>query len=205
MEDQLLQKIEKWKKQLSGESNPQNTEVWAQLSLSKESCINIRNYFIEEVGVKPEYIINNVHLTVYYARRPMPGVEPISEKAHVILPVLDTRLMVMAPGGENPKPDLEPSKRKVGIRVHRQSIARRSIYNYRKKLLKYETKHVLGKRKPSTNNRNAFGARYFQPHISLLKPGNGLEHDLTKVGIPLRENIDELIFDKFYIRIVQDD
>jgi hypothetical protein len=102
-------------------------EVWAQLCLARSDCERIRHFLVSEVGVKPRTVVRKMHLTVYYARRPLPGVVSIAAPAHVILPAEDTRFMVLAPGGENPRPELEPGHRKVGIRVHRQSKAAAAI------------------------------------------------------------------------------
>ena len=71
----------------------------------------------------------------------------------------------------------------------------------RKQMLKYETNKVLGNRKPSTNSRNAFGSRHFQPHISIIKAGSMLQNDLTPIGKKMRDKMKDLHFNKFVIRI----
>ena len=107
----------------------------------------------------------------------------------------DTRFIVMAPGGENPRPELEPAKRKVGIRIQRKNIARPAILRLRERLLIHETPEVLGTRRRSTHSFNAFGARHFQPHMALLRPGSGIDRDLTKLGVLFRNEIKSLTFD----------
>ena len=179
----------------------QMIEVWAQLFLSEEDSLRVRDFFVSEFGIKPRYVIRNMHITVYHARRQMPGVAPMSETACVVLAASETRFMVMAPGGENARPELDPGQRKVGIRVHKQSAALPSILKYRDRLLKYETERVLGRRSPSTYRTNAFGARHFQPHMAILRAGSGVDHDLKIVGIPFREALGNLTFDKFAIDI----
>lgn len=72
---------------------------------------------------------------------------------------------------------------------------------YRCRLLKYETLHVLGNRAPSTYKSSAFGARYYQPHMTLLKPGSGVGPDLTVVGDAFRRSLGDLTFDKFTIGV----
>jgi hypothetical protein len=144
-----------------------------------------------------------MHITVYYARRPMPGLSPLVEDASVILPVVDTRFMVLAPGGENPREDLVPEKHMIGIRVRRQTSAMPIILAFRERLLRYETQRVLGRRSPSTNKVNAFGARWFQPHMVMLRPGSGIDADLTRLGEPFRELIGDLLFDRFEVKILQ--
>ena len=179
----------------------QMIEVWAQLYLSGEDSLRVRDFFVSEFGIKPRFVIRNMHITVYHARRQMPGVAPMSETAGVVLAASETRFMVMGPGGENPRPEVDPGQRKVGIRVHKQSAALPSILKYRDRLLKYETERVLGRRSPSTHRTNAFGARHFQPHMAILRAGSGVDHDLKIVGIPFREALGNLTFDKFAIDI----
>jgi len=58
---------------------------------------------------------------------------------------------------------------------------------------------VLGSRKPSTSRTNAFGARAFQPHMSILKSGSGIDRDLTLLGERFRRSIDCPTFDTFVI------
>ena len=178
------------------------TEVWAQLVLAEEDCRRIRDFFTLELGIKSRFIVRNMHITVYHARRPMMGVISGCEPVKIVLPAAETRFMVMAPGGENPRPELEPGKRKVGIRVHKQSSALPLILHYRNRLLEHETTKVLGRRSPSTRKRNAFGARHFQPHMTLLRAGSGIDRDLTITGVTFRSLLGNLTFDKFSIDVV---
>lgn len=179
------------------------TEVWAQLFLCEEDRDRIHEFFVSEFGVRARCIIRNMHLTVYHARRPMPGVVSISEPAEVVVPAPETRLMVMAPGGENPRPGLDPARRKVGIRIHKQSAAMASILAFRERLLRHETWRVLGARAPSTRRSNAFGARYFQPHMALLRPGSGIARDLKQIGVLFREKLGVLRFNCFEVEVVR--
>jgi hypothetical protein len=111
--------------------------------------------------------------------------------------------MVLAPGGENPRPELDPSKLKVGIRIHRKSAARATILEFRRRLFQHETRQVLGTRAPSTDLRSAFGARSFQPHMALLRAGSGIERNLTPLGAAFRSALSELTFDRFEVDIVR--
>ncbi|HWJ30295.1 MAG TPA: hypothetical protein VNS32_27415 [Flavisolibacter sp.] len=174
-------------------------EVWAQLRVSKKSTQGIHDFFRSEYRIAPEFLIPNLHITVYHSRRPMFGLTETERACHLFVDTYDTRFMVLAPGGENPRPGLIPSKRKVGIRIKRDSPFRQKIYDYRNILLPYETSRVLGTRKPSSKSINAFGARNFQPHIALLKAGSGIPTILTEVGENFRETIPEIYFDKFII------
>lgn len=179
------------------------TEVWAQLVLCETDSCRIQDFFLTRVGVKRRCLVRAMHITVYHCRRPMPGVEPLSEPASVIIPAQDMRFMVMAPGGENPRLELDPALRKIGVRVHRPSTATSIIRAYRERLLQYETREVLGKRSPSTHATNAFGARHFQPHMSVLRAGSGIDRDLKIIGQQFRESLGNLTFDKFLVEVVR--
>lgn len=177
------------------------TEVWAQLFLSEADQLRVHDFFVSEFGIKPRYIVRNMHITVYHARRPMPGVLSVSEPADVVLAAAETRFMVMAPGGENPRPEWDPARRKVGLRVHKQSAALPSILAFRERLLRHETSRVLGHRPRSTRRSNAFGARDYQPHMAVLRAGSGIGRDLTQLGIPFRRKLGILRFDRFEIEV----
>jgi len=179
------------------------TTVWAQVFLCEEDRNRIRNFFAIKHGIATRFIVKNMHITVYHARRPIPGLADTEQTIHLALPVAETRFMVMAPGGENPRHDLEPAGRKVGIRVQKKSAAYESIQGLRARLLPFETDIVLGKRRPSTRVRNAFGARHFQPHMTLLRAGSGIDRNLRTVGTDFRETFDSFRFERFSVEIVQ--
>lgn len=177
-------------------------EVWAQLLLSDLDQKRVREFLETQFAVPPDRIARRMHLTVYYARRAMPGVAANHERASVCIPASETRFMVMAPGGENPRPDFDPALRKIGIRVRRNTEAMTVILSYRSRLLCAETESVLGARKPSNHRINAFGARQFQPHMTLLKPGSNIDRDLTRMGTAFRSTFDTLNFDRFIVDVV---
>lgn len=177
------------------------TEVWAKLMLSDQDAGRLHDFFVREFNVKPGRIVSSMHITVYHCRRPMRGLAPLSEAAHVVLPVADTRFMVMVPGGENPRPELNPALLTVGIRVHRQSDVLQEIRQYRRRLLEFETPHVLGRRPPSSDKWSAFGARAFQPHMSILRPGSHVDRNLNHIGALFRDTIGDLTFDRFVVEI----
>jgi hypothetical protein len=179
-----------------------STEVWAQLLLCDENRARIHEFFVSEFGVKARCIVRRMHMTVYHARRPMPGVLATSEPAGVVVPAAETRFMVMAPGGENPRPGLDPARRKVGIRVHKQSVALPSILAFRERLSRHETWRVLGRRAPSTHRSSAFGARHFQPHMAVLRAGSGVGRDLKRIGVRFRQMLGILRFDTFVVEVV---
>lgn len=178
-------------------------EVWAQLFLSDQDSVRISDFFTSEVGLKRSCIVRRMHITVYHARRPMLGVLSGSESTNVLLPTAETRFMVLAPGGENPRPELHPAIRMVGIRVHKQSSSLAAVLGFRDRLLQCESERILGARAPSTLTRSAFGARHFQPHMAILKAGSGIDRDLTLVGVPFRAALGNLTFDRFTISVVR--
>lgn len=174
-------------------------EIWAQLCVTRQSVQEIQDFFAARYSIRKKYLISSLHLTIYHSRRPMFGVEEIAEGCELSLNTADTRFMVFAPGGENPKPDLTPGEKKIGIRITRTSEFRDSINQYRSLFLNQETPKILGSRRPSTKSRNAFGARHFQPHIAILRAGSGIITDLSEVGKLFRERVGEIHFDKFIV------
>lgn len=178
-------------------------EVWAKITLSESDCDAVRTFFTEVCGIEPRYVIRHMHLTVYHARRLLPGLEAGSEQIRITVPTRDTRFMVMAPGGENRRADLDPTRHKVGVRVHRLSRARTDIQSLRLRLAQLEARYVLGSRAPTSASRNAFGARNFQPHVTLLRPGHGVGPDLNPVGKLFRDSIAELTFDSLVVSVVE--
>jgi len=185
------------------QSNKTQFEVWAQLHVSNKSMLEINRFFRYEYNINPDYIIQRLHLTVYHARRPMPNLINQSDACRIAFDTLDTKFMVLSPGGENKKPGLIPGNRKVGIRIQKNTDCRVKINHYRSALLIHETPQVLGTRKASTLSKNAFGARHFQPHISLLRAGSNIPTDLTEVGANFRDTIQQIIFDRFTIQQIQ--
>lgn len=177
-------------------------EVWAQICVSDVDSKRIREFFVARAGIAPKFVPRQFHVTVYHSRRPMRGVEPTEAPMSLSLPVAQTRFMVLAPGGENPRPDLIPSLHAVGIRIGRQNPALPDVLAFRNRLLRFETPRVLGSRLPSTRSRSAFGARAFQPHISLIRPGSGIDSDLRPMGVEFRSAFESIIFDRFLIKVV---
>lgn len=175
-------------------------EVWAYFCLSRKSEEDICSFFADEFDIPPDLVERNMHLTVYHARRPMFELQELHKPCRFSVDTMDFRFMVMAPGGENPRPELDPGKRKVGVRIIKSSPFRQRIYEYRNDILEHENGQVLGNRKPSNNHRNAFGARHFQPHITLLRSGTYIDRDLTIMGDAFRDAIPEISFSKYVIK-----
>lgn len=82
------------------------TEVWAQLWLCGEDCARIKDLLASAGIVRRSSILNRLHITVYHARRPMSGLMATEEQIALWVPTAETRFMVLAPGGENPRPEL---------------------------------------------------------------------------------------------------
>lgn len=176
-------------------------EVYALLFVSRDCQKHMTHILNHRCGIPAKAIVPRMHLTVYHARRLLPGLEAYLRKVHIMADVAETRFMVMAPGGENPRPHLEPSHCSIGIRLTRRNHALREALALRSSFYQYETERVLGKRKPSTATRNAFGARHYQPHVKLLNPGNRVKRDLTELGTFFRTECDWIEFDQFQVTV----
>jgi DNA-directed RNA polymerase subunit RPC12/RpoP len=108
--------------------------------------------------------------------------------------------IAMPSGGENTRPELEPSRRSVGIRLTRRNRAINRIQRLRASIYQLETPAIVGKRKATSARTNCFGARHYQPHIKLLRPGSGIERDLIKLGEIFRSEMEWIEFDRFEVR-----
>ena len=179
--------------------------IWAQLFLSREDSLRVRNFFDREIGIDPFFIAQRMHITVYHALGPIPGVVPLSENARVALSVSDTRFMVMVPGGETARPGIDPATRKIGIRIQKRSATMAAIMEFRNRLIRHESEDVLDGLRSSTRNRSAFGAPNFQPHMTVLRSGSGIPSDLTPIGARFRETMGILTFDRFAVEVVEEE
>ena len=176
-------------------------EVNALLWVTRECENSIRNLLHHEFGVPEGAIQRGLHLTVYHGRRYLPGLVLGDQAVHLGADVLETRFMVLAPGGENPRPELEPNQRSVGIRLTKRNQAIEKIQQLRKRIYRLETPEVVGTRKRTTDWNNCCGARHYQPHITLLRPGSGIERDLTILGKLFRSKIKRINFDRFEVKL----
>ena len=182
---------------LSGNEIPY--EINAILRLSDACERNIAQFFLEELGLRKGSIQRWMHLTVYHGRRPLPGLVERLSHVHVSADTGETRFMVLAPGGENPRPEFSPRRRSLGIRLTKRNSSIGAIQRLKESVYRFETDIIIGNRHPTSPWRNCFGARNYQPHIKLLKPGNGVGRDLTVVGRAFREHIPTIEFDRFEI------
>ncbi|WP_271618937.1 hypothetical protein [Bradyrhizobium sp. CCBAU 51745] len=148
--------------------------VWAMLFVARDSEDAIRRFLMHDMGLRSAHLHERLHLSVYHARRAIPGLKDCEEPITIEVPSEDLRFMAMAPGGENPRPEIDPARCHVGVRIRRTSTATGAIRALRARFYPLETLDVIGVRQPSNHQRNAFGARHFQPHVTLIRPNNGL-------------------------------
>ena len=176
-------------------------EVFALLWLTRRCENNIREFFTSW-GIPERSVQRGMHLTVYYARRRLqiPQEYGKAQRVSIELNVSETRFMVLAPGGENPRPDLEPAERSVGIRLTKRNTAIEQIQELRSVMCTLERPEIIGRRKASTAWTNAFGARHYQPHIKLLRRGNEVDRDLTNLGAAFRMCFTTLEFGKYVVK-----
>lgn len=182
-----------------GAIGPQH-QVWALACLDEESERALRSFFASRPEVVPKRVRQDLHLSVYHARRPLRGLTASERAIDFTLPVSELRLMPMAPGGENPRDDIDPTTTNIGLRV-RRGAARAPIEALRAEFYPFETPQVLGSRSPSTARTSAFGARMFQPHITVLRPGGVTERDLRPLGEALRSTIEAVRFDRLRVDV----
>lgn len=180
-------------------AKPTTTVVWAILHLADESERMLRGFFIDSEGIKPRLVRKRLHITVYHARRPIAGLPDSEEAVSITVQPQAMRLMVMAPGGENPRPQFEPGQLNIGARLQRADAGCQAILQLRERFYPFETARVVGRRPPSTARTSAFGARHYQPHISLLRAGTRIDRDLAPLGERLRAAASPLQFDRLTI------
>ena len=166
------------------------------LDISSENALYAA---LKDAGLKPRSLLNRFHLTVYHARRTIPTLEPTRREVDFLCNVAETRMMVLAPGGENPRPGVAPNHHSLALRLTRRNLAIQHIQALRSKLTHMETEPMLGVRPPSSKTRNAFGARNFQPHIKICRANNGAPQDLGIVGNHIRSMIDSLRFSTYEV------
>ena len=174
-------------------------EINAILQVSEVCESKIRTWLLECLRVKPSRIKSSLHLTVYHGRRPLPSLVEHRSRVDIVASTDETRFMVLVPGGENPRGDLDPRQHSVGLRLTKRSEAISEIQKIREQVYRHETKKIVGVRTPTTAWTSCFGARNYQPHIQLLKPWHKVESDLSEIGRAFRSTIHEVSFDALII------
>ena len=91
-----------------------------------------------------------MHLTVYHGRRPLPGLVVGRRSVQAVTDALKTRVMVLAPGGENPRPELELSRPTGRNPPNQAEGAIEQIRRVRASIYRLETPAVIGKRTPTS-------------------------------------------------------
>jgi hypothetical protein len=105
-------------------------DVHALLWIARKYEALITELLSRECQIPPNVIQRGMHLTIYHGRRPLTGLVPASRPVRIVADALETRFMVLAPGGENPRSGLEPSRRSVGIRLTRRNRAINQIQRF---------------------------------------------------------------------------
>ena len=174
--------------------------IFALLWLDSSSAGALRAA-LEGAGLRPQALLSRFHLTVYHARRTIPGLQSFCRTVSIDCDIAETRAMVLVPGGENPRHGVIPAHRSLALRLTSRNSAIPDIQALRSKLTGLETKDVLGSRSPSSRKRNAFGARNYQPHLKICGPNNGSPKDLRTIGGHLRRELVSLRFTDYEVCI----
>ena len=179
---------------------PTHPTVYAMLRVSRRSVAQIAEFFVSE-GTPEAAIDPCMHLTVYYAGGLLPGL-PVgkqTQRVGIETDVAETRFMVFAPGGIVAQQNIDPAKKSVGIRLRKQSQAIDAIQALRRQMCELETPEVIGDRRPSAAWKSCFGAKEYLPHVLLLRPGSGVDRDLTPLGKAFRSKIRTIEFDRYEV------
>lgn len=171
--------------------------VWAFLFVARDSSIEMADFFLRH-GLSRKHLKKQLHLTIYHARRKLPELEAFSRNVQIVIPTIETRFMVLAPGGERPRPDIDQERYPIGVRIRRQ--ARKEINDLRLSLMQFETFETVRGRQSTSLNSNAFGARHYQPHLTVLSAGALDGRNLKDLGRAFRSELSEIRFDRFQVK-----
>ena len=169
-------------------------EVYALLWLARECEGRIRDFFLS-AGIPIHVIQRGMHLSVYRGYGPLSGLSPMIKSLTIRADATETRFMVLAPGGEEPRPGLDPAENSVGIRLTKRNSAIAQIQEMRRSIYELETPRRTEKW------TSCLGAPRYQPHIKLLLPGNGIERDLRPLGESFRSAFNEISFSKYEVKV----
>ena len=179
---------------------PKYPTVYAMLWVSRRSVARIAEFFVSE-GIPKTSIEPRMHLTVYQADCLLPD-SPVgtqTRRVRIEADVEETRFMVFAPGGIVPQPNIDPAKKSVGIRLRKPNQAIDAIQALRRQMCQLETPEVIGNRQRSTAWKSCFGAREYLPHVVFLRPGSGVDRDLTPLGTSFRSQSRTIEFDRYQV------
>ncbi|MDC0418896.1 hypothetical protein OAM15_04650 [Pelagibacteraceae bacterium] len=175
--------------------------LYALLWVDKDSEKEISDVLKYKCGVGEEHIQRRMHLTIYHSRRRLIEIKRSKTYETIKVDVKETRFMVLSPGGENPKKNIDPNNNPVGIRLTKRNIAIPRLVQLRRSLYKNENENVLKNRRHRTTDwKNAFGSNHFQAHILMIRPGNRIDKKLTNIGKIFRQELKYIYFNKFEIK-----
>jgi len=175
--------------------------IYALLWIDRDSEKEISNVLKKKCGISEEYIQRGMHLTIYHGKRKLPRIKPSTTYEIIKSNVNETRFMVFAPGGENPRKDIDPIKRPVGIRLTRRNIAIPRILELRRSIYKHENQTPIKNWKQKTSDwKNAFGSSHYQAHMTIIRPGSNVNKKLTVLGNIFRKELKNIYFRKFEIK-----
>ena len=175
--------------------------LYALLWIDRDSEKEIADVLINKCGVEKDHVQRGMHVTIYHSRRKLVGLKHDTLYESIKADVAETRFMVFAPGGENPRKDINPNKRPLGIRLTKRNIAIPRLLELRRSFFKYENDNVLSNRRQRTSDwKNAFGSSHFQAHIVMIRPRNNIDKNLTFIGKIFRKELKYIYFNKFEIK-----
>ena len=175
--------------------------LYSLLWIDRESEKEITDVLKYKCGVDEGNIQRRMHLTIYHSRRRLINVKRSKSYEIIKADVKETRFMVLAPGGENPRKNINPNKCPIGIRLTRRNIAMPRLLQIRRSFYRHENEYVLRNRRHKTSDKkNAFGSNHFQPHILMIRPDNKINQNLTDIGKIFRKELKYIYFNKFEIK-----
>ena len=174
---------------------------YALLWIDKENEKEIANILKNKCGVSEKYIQKGMHLTIYHGMCRLPGIKLSTTYEIIKANVNETRFMVMAPGGENSRKHINPTKHPVGIRLTKRNIAIPRILELRRSIYKHENQTPIKNWKQKTSDwKNAFGSSHYQAHMTIIRPGSNVNKKLTVLGNIFRKELKNIYFRKFEIK-----
>ena len=156
-------------------------------------------FFRSEVCVDPNVIARGMHLTVYSSNLSLTELQGVDEKTSIVILTDKTRFMVMAPGGEKSRPDINPLCHKIGFRIQKSSPAAVAVAELRERMVAVEQEFLACAHETASKVKISAGAN-FQPHITVLFPGHGVS-DISTMATKFRSEIESISFDRFKTKV----
>ena len=175
--------------------------IYALLSLDEDSEKEISDVLEKKCGISKKHIQRQMHLTIYHGQRKLPGINSSTTYEIIKANVNETRFMVMAPGGENFRKNINPARRPVGIRLTKRNIAIPKILELRRSIYKHENQTPIKNWKQKTSDwKNAFGSSHYQAHMTMIRPDSNINKNLMLIGKIFRNELKTIHFRKFHIK-----